>query len=188
MVAIMDALEEDKFIAGGQSMGCATSIYVGLAASERVKGLLLMNPPTAWETRAAQSDLYNRMAKIGRFLGGGMLGRLMGCNPERLLPAWLLEADALDITGIVEGLKALKRKTLSNLMRGAALMNLPPRESLIVLNMPTSILAWEGDVSHPLETAEELNRLLPQSELMIARNFADFKKWPSLIRDFVQKV
>ncbi len=42
-----------KFVAGGSSMGCATSIYAALLAPERMKALVLVIPPTAWETRAA---------------------------------------------------------------------------------------------------------------------------------------
>ena len=57
MLSVADALGIDEFVAGGQSMGCATTIYAGLMAPERIKGLVLMNPPTAWETRAAQGDV-----------------------------------------------------------------------------------------------------------------------------------
>lgn len=35
----------------GMSMGCATSIYAAIQAPERVIGLILVIPPTAWETR-----------------------------------------------------------------------------------------------------------------------------------------
>src|SRR5579871_5757106 len=35
MLALADQVGFDKFVAGGQSMGCATSIYVALAAPER---------------------------------------------------------------------------------------------------------------------------------------------------------
>src|SRR5579885_1383374 len=54
MLALADQVGFTQFVAGGQSMGCATAIYAALAAPERIKGLVLMNVPTAWETRAAQ--------------------------------------------------------------------------------------------------------------------------------------
>src|SRR6185369_6760014 len=64
MLALADALEIERFIAGGQSMGSATALYAALAAPERVKALLLVNPPTAWETRAAQGAVYEQMADL----------------------------------------------------------------------------------------------------------------------------
>src|SRR3954468_915023 len=42
MLALADAVGFDTFVAGGQSMGCATSIYTALAAPERIRGLVLM--------------------------------------------------------------------------------------------------------------------------------------------------
>src|SRR5258708_5950146 len=62
MLALADQVGFERFVAGGQSMGCATTIYAALAAPERIKGLVLANPPTAWETRAAQAGLYDQMA------------------------------------------------------------------------------------------------------------------------------
>ena len=50
------------------------------------------------------------------------------------------------------------------------------------------ILGWSGDPSHPIETATELNELLPQSTLVVADNYSDFQRWPEIIREFVANV
>ena len=188
MILVADALGIEKFIAGGQSMGCASTIYVGMNSPHRVKGMILMNPPTAWETRAEQVSRYKTLAKIGGLLGGGILAKVMARNPERLLPGWLVEAKREKVYGFLEGIKPMKRKTLSNLFNGAALSDLPPREKIKTINHPALILGWSGDPSHPIETATELNELLPQSTLVVADNYSDFQRWPEIIREFVANV
>lgn len=185
MLAIADGLGIETFVAGGQSMGCATTLYTALIAPERTQRLVLVNPPTGWETRAAQGEFYKKMAKMGSLLGGKILARAMRRNLERLLPGWLLEAKGKKIEGVVEGLKTVKRRTLFNLFKGAALTDLPPREEIQSLNMPSLILGWTGDPSHPIETATELDGLLSQSTLLVAERYSDVEKWPGLIRDFV---
>jgi pimeloyl-ACP methyl ester carboxylesterase len=185
MIAVADGSGVTEFIAGGQSMGCATSVYAGLLFPEQVKGLVLVNPPTAWESRAAQGRLYNKMAKTGGLLGGKILARIMGRKMERLLPGWLVDSQKENVNGALEGLRSLKRKTLLNLFKGAALTDFPPKQDIPKIDMPSLILAWVDDASHPIETAMELEKRLPQSELVIAEGFSDFEKWPGLIREFV---
>jgi len=188
MVAIANSVEVDKFIAGGQSMGSATAIFAGMAEQNRIEALILITPPTAWEQRAEQSSLYSRMALIARLLGGKGLGILIARNPERLLPAWLVKTMGTD-TGLVGNvIGRMSGKNLATVLRGAALCDLPPRSSLKKLNMPTLILAWEGDKSHPVETAEVLHQLIPNSEYHLAKDIYDFRTWPLIMREFVQKI
>lgn len=188
MIAVADAAGAPTFIAGGASMGCATTLYAALQAPERMKALVLVIPPTAWEKRAAQGKLYQRSALIGGLLGGSGLARMSSGNLTRMLPAWLVQAEPDKATGLLSGLQALHRKTFWNLMRGAAATDLPPRTAFGPLaGIPTLILAWVGDPTHPVSTAEELHRLLPQSELFVAQGHADFKTIPNRLKDFVSK-
>ncbi|WNC67122.1 alpha/beta hydrolase [Thalassotalea nanhaiensis] len=187
MLAVANALEIDKFFAGGQSMGCATTIYSAMLAPHRIKGMILMNPPTAWDTRAEQVNFYHKLAKLGGLLGGRILAKLMARNPERLLPKWLVEAKKERVNGVFAGLKLIKRRTLLSLFKGAALTDLPAKEELMSIDIPVLILAWTGDPSHPLETATELHRVLPNSTLHIAEGYSELQHWPKLIRDFVAK-
>jgi len=188
MVAVADSVEVDKFIAGGQSMGSATAIFTGLAERDRVEALILVTPPTAWEKRAEQASLYNRMALIARVFGGKGLGLLIGRNPERLLPAWLVDSMGADNDQMSNIIGRMSGKNLATILRGAALCDLPPRSELKILNMPTLILAWEGDKSHPVETADMLHQLIPNSEYHLAKDIYDFRTWPLIMREFVQKI
>jgi pimeloyl-ACP methyl ester carboxylesterase len=186
MLAVADRSGFDRFIAGGQSMGCATSIYAALAAPERIKGLVLMNPPTAWETRAAQAGVYDQMADIVATKGVSVLADLSQQNP--LLPAWQVQALPDMSANFATYIKTFNEQTLALVLRGAKLCNLPDREKLTALTMPALILAWVDDPGHPLSSAEELARLLPNSQLNIAHNAAEASEWTQQIRDFVTQL
>jgi pimeloyl-ACP methyl ester carboxylesterase len=90
--------------------------------------------------------------------------------------------------GILQGLRVLRRRTLFNLFRGAASTDLPTETLISTLKMPTLILAWSDDPTHPLQTAEILARLLPAAQLHVAHSNADVQLWPGLIADFVGRV
>lgn len=176
------------YVLGGQSMGCATTLYAALQSSEQVRGLVLVNPPTAWQTRAAQGAYYRKAAWLSGLLGGRLLAKAMRKDLSRLLPFWMLETRLQRLPGMLEGLNAMRRCTLFNLLRGAALTDLPSESELAGLNMPALILAWSDDQTHPLQTAETLARLLPNAQLHVARSNEEVLLWPQLIRDFVSQV
>jgi hypothetical protein len=153
-----------------------------------MKALILVIPPTAWEKRATQGKLYKRFALMGGLLGGSGLGKMMVKNLGRLLPEWMVETEPEKVLGMLEGISALKRRALWNVMQGAALTDLPPREEFkSLVNIPAIILTWVGDPTHPVSTAEELHKLLPNSELFIAQDYEEFKTVPQRILDFVLK-
>jgi pimeloyl-ACP methyl ester carboxylesterase len=189
MLAVADGVGAKKFIAGGSSMGCATAICAAIEAPERMKAMVLVIPPTAWETRAAQGAIWNRFALFGRLLGGKGMGKMMGKNIDRMLPQWLIDAEPERMEGVFQGMAAQKSSALWNIFKGAGLTDLPPREEFRALvDIPCQILAWVGDPTHPVSSAEEVHRLLPKSELFIAQGYEDFKTIPQRMRDFVVKV
>jgi pimeloyl-ACP methyl ester carboxylesterase len=185
MLGVADICATDRFIAGGQSMGCATAVYAALQAPERVKGLVLMCPPTAWETRAEQAAVYRKLARVGGLFGGKLLARLMGSRLADMLPPWLLEGEPDAAHAMSIGISAQSRKALNSVFRGAAQTDLPELTALSSLNMPVLILAWSDDRAHPLVTANALHGVLPDSRLVVAERYADLEKWPGLIRQFM---
>ena len=70
-------------------------------------------------------------------------------------------------------------------MRGAALSDFPAREVLSELAIPTLILAWPDDATHPLGMARELHRVMQDSRLEIAVREEDPYGWPETVRDFI---
>jgi pimeloyl-ACP methyl ester carboxylesterase len=70
-------------------------------------------------------------------------------------------------------------------MGGAALSDLPPLDTLEKLTMPTLILAWPDDDTHPLAVAEQLHKTLPNSQLQVMEKSDDPYRWPQQVREFI---
>jgi pimeloyl-ACP methyl ester carboxylesterase len=185
MLAVADQLGIDRFVAGGQSMGCATSLYAALAAPQRIRGLLLVTPPTAWETRAEQSAMYEQMAGLVDRGGVAGLAALMAQQAPAMTPPLLLEAAPNLGAEMARLLSSYDARTLALVLRGAKLTDFPPREQIRTIAAPALILAWAGDRAHPLSTAAELEALLPHAQAHVAQTPADLWAWPQLVIDFV---
>ena len=187
LLAVADAMDAPNFIAGGMSMGCASTIHAAVRAPDRIRGLILAMPPMIWEDRANQRQLYRRIAARGVEADGRAIAKLMSRDMARTLPPWLL--DPGHAASMALGLRAIDPKAIPNMFNGAAGSDLPPRAALAVLAyIPTLILAWSGDSTHPEASAQELHRLLPSSELHIARGSDDFKFFPSRIKAFAKSL
>jgi 3-oxoadipate enol-lactonase len=88
----------------------------------------------------------------------------------------------------LEAVRALDPQVLPQVLRGARLCDLPPRDELKALTVPALLLAWVEDATHPLATAEELDALLPESELVIAQGIGAVQRWPEQIREFISSL
>jgi pimeloyl-ACP methyl ester carboxylesterase len=64
LIELAGALKIGRFVAAGASMGVAASLRAALLAPERIAALLLLIPPTAWESPPAQAGHYRAMAQI----------------------------------------------------------------------------------------------------------------------------
>jgi pimeloyl-ACP methyl ester carboxylesterase len=186
MLRIADKLGLAQFIAGGQSMGSMTSLYAALAAPERIKALVLATPSTAWETRKAQSALYITSASIIEAKGVEAFAGLLRKRP--LLPNWLLKAKPQENEKYLNNISSMNKNILPHILRGSSISDLPSYDKFIAPAIPALILAWPDDKTHPMETAKELNALLPKSELVIANSINDVAKWPQIIYKFIEEI
>jgi pimeloyl-ACP methyl ester carboxylesterase len=187
MLGIADNCDVKTFVAGGQSMGCATAINAAILSPGRVKALVLVNPTTAWESRPEQAFQYQRNARIASLLGPGKLASAMRRVPEGLMPLYIIKSVGERINVVYESMNSFDRDVLVNIYEGAALSDLPPRSDISLLKIPVLILAWERDKVHPLESAHILHRLLPRSELLIASDISGVDRWPDKIRTFLKQ-
>ncbi|MEM8618479.1 MAG: alpha/beta hydrolase [Actinomycetota bacterium] len=180
-LALADALGIERYTAAGASMGAATALYAALAAPERIERLVLVIPPTAWETRRDQVDLYATMADLIETGRTDVLLRGADATP---LPDPLDERSRERHKGVMTTTDAIR---LARVLRGAGRTDLPPREEIMRLAQPALILAWTGDPGHPVSTAEQLAELLPNSSVRIASEAAELATWPSAIAGFLER-
>ena len=77
------------------------------------------------------------------------------------------------------------KELLPTLFRGAALTDLPPREVVARVAVPTTVMAWVDDPAHPVSSAEAIHGLVAGSELVLARTPQDVTGWPAMLHDQV---
>lgn len=179
--ALADGLGVERAVIGGVSMGAATALHAAVAAPARVRGLVLMAPPTAWSSRARQARFYRGFAQLIGVVGLGPI-------------SWFGDLAARAVSN--DGLAALQRSVTQNLrradvhsvqlvLRGAALSDLPEAARIAAIAAPTLILAWNQDPSHPLSTAKTLAQRMPNATLHVAESLDDIRSWSARVRAFL---
>lgn len=177
LLALASALGVDRFVAGGVSMGAATALHAAVSAPERIRGLVLVLPPTAYETRAEQAHEYRAGADLVEREGAVRYVERASTQPvPEILRAF---APGFEFT------PAVASERLPAVLRGAGASDLPPRDAVRTVTVPALILAWDTDPGHPLRTAETLAELLPDAELHVARRLRDVTTWTRLVDGFV---
>jgi len=180
--AVADALEREQVVLGGFSMGAGTALHAATIAPERTRGLVVMAPPTAWETRPRQARLYRSSASLIDRVGLGpfrLFGALGSCFAGNRGVGRVQRS-------VMDGLGRADPRAVVTALRGAALSDLPKPGRIAKLAVPALVLAWRGDPSHPLSTAEELAKLLPNAQLDVAGDLAGIEAWPETTRRFLE--
>jgi len=145
LLALADALGHRRFVAAGASMGAATALHAAVRAPERIDALVLMVPPTAWATRAAQSRRYRADAELLEREGPEALVAAEAARP----PIPLFEGLIDPVEMARERVAALAPATLAAILRGAAESDLPAPDVVERLWQPALLLAWEGGPGAP---------------------------------------
>ena len=183
MLGLADALGAPRALLGGVSMGCATSLHAAVLAPDRVIGLVLVAPPTAWQTRPRQARFYRIASTVVSWVGLAPFRLLASLpRPRSASPVAALQS------GVAEQLAHADARAVATAMRGAADSDLPDRAALRELRIPALILAWRGDSVHPVSTATQLAELLPRADLRVAATLDEVRAWPALIATFARGV
>jgi 3-oxoadipate enol-lactonase len=157
----MDALHIDAATIGGGSMGGYVTFALFRIAPERFHALILANTRAAADTEEGRAA-RDRMSALVRSDGppavaDQMIPKLLGettraSRPELApLVRELIEANTAD--GLDGAIQSMKGRPDS--------MDLLPR-----INRPTLVIAGEEDAVIPTSEAEEMDRLLPRSQLV----------------------
>ena len=180
-IGLIDHLGIDRMVLGGASMGAATALHAALELGDRVDALVLVIPPTAWETRQAQVELYEQMASIVDTSGVEPL--VMGLAAAPVPDPFVGDDEFLPRRKAA--LRAKHPARLAAVFRGAAHADLPARDRIASISAPALVLAWTGDPGHPVSTADELTTLLPHCETSIASTAEDLAGWTDAVVDFL---
>ena len=183
-LALADALGVGEYIAGGASMGCGTALHAAVLEPERIRALILVIPPTAWEARAAQTDQWELSATLVETEG---VEALIAARAA-LEPPDPFKGDEARRQRQAAATRAWDPSRLAHVFRGATRANLPDREAVARITVPALILAWTGDPVHPESTARELEELLPDSELHVASTGAEVGTWTDRVAEFVSRL
>jgi pimeloyl-ACP methyl ester carboxylesterase len=181
-LALADRLGIGAYVAGGASMGCATALHAAVLAPARNRGLVLVIPPTAWETRAAQVDIYSAMADL---VAAGDHQTLLAAAAVRPSPDPFVD-DPNWGERFERVLKETDAERLARVFRGAATADLPTPDEIARIDVPTLILAWTGDPGHPATTAARLQELIPGAELALANTPDGLATWTARVRAFLE--
>jgi len=176
LLDLLDELGIEQTAAGGASMGCATLLHAVLRAPARFDRLVLVIPPTAWDTRAAQAEQYEGSARYVEEKGKVAW---MAVAAEAPRPAIFADLPPFPFTADIP------EPLLPSVLRGAAGSDLPPAEAVATITQPALVLAWAGDPGHPESTAERLAELLPTADLQIATRVRDVLGWPARVAAFL---
>lgn len=175
LLALLDRVAPGEQVHGvGPSMGTGTLLHAAVRDPGRFASLSLVVPPTAWTTRRVQAATYLTNADVVE--RDGLAAFVARAHVESGPPAL---ADApLTEPSVAEDL-------LPTVLRGAAATDLPPPEDIRAIAVPTLVLAWSDDPTHPLSTAALLHELVDDSRLVVARTPYGIMAWPGLVADHV---
>jgi len=186
LIGVLDAQKYGKVMMGGLSMGSGTAIHAAVQFPERVKALILVTPPPAWEKREKIKAVYRKV--ISRTDGKSIpeiLKRTMQLNQDP--PEYFEKNHPGTTQQLLEHRLSFEPLYYTQIYVGGANSDFPSREQISKINVPTLIIAHPDDPNHPLETAQELNNLIKGSELVIVSDYEDYQNLQIKVRHFLTK-
>lgn len=174
----------DSIILGGCSMGSGTAIHAAIRFPDRVKALILVTPPPAWEMRTAIKAVYEKVAlKANQNYIPEIIKRIVHLNEDP--PQFFEVMRPGTRQRLLELRLSFDPQYYYSIYHGGAISDFPTREQIAQIKVPTLIVTDPNDTNHPVEIARELNQLIPDSELFHISSINDFKILQNTIHDFV---
>lgn len=186
LAAIVEKSNFEKVIIGGTSMGSVTALHYAVMYPEKIKALVLITPPPAWEKREAVKAVYRKIASRASH----------GQIPEFLKRLIALTQDPPDFyeqrhpgtrQRLMEYRLAFDPKYYAQIYNGGAASDLPLREQIAGIRVPTLIAALPEDENHPLDIAQELNGLITNSRLEVISDYDQYLNLQEKVKLFLHK-
>lgn len=173
LIEMIDLTFGDQPVHGvGPSMGAATLMHAAVRHPERFASLTLTVPPTIWESRAAQAGAYEKSAAL-----------IEADGVEAFVAASELAVRPPAVADHPRTPPDVAERLLPTVLRGAALSDLPAPAEIGEIAVPTLVLAWSDDPTHPLTSARALHELIDGSVLVVARSPSQVEAWPRRFAD-----
>jgi pimeloyl-ACP methyl ester carboxylesterase len=184
---VLDNQHVEKSVLGGLSMGAGIALHAAVNYPERVRALILVTPPPAWETREDVKKVYRKIASrtnpenIPEFLK-----RIIIWNEEP--PEYYVKEYPEVRQNIQELRLAFHPEYYTRLYLGGAASDMPSREQISQLTVPTLIVALDQDPNHPLGIAQELHSLIKGSAIEVVGNLEDHLNLTEKVCEFLRKL
>ena len=187
LIEIANHQNYHSMILGGCSMGAGTAIHAAVHFPEKVLGLVLVTPPPAWEHRMGAQSVYKKVsAKTTPENIPEFLRRILELNEDP--PDYFEAIRPGTRKRLLELRLAFEPSYYSSIYRGAEISDLPTREEIAQIQVPTLIVSNAADVKHPIKIAHELKQLIPNSELILISGLADYQNLQIKLAEFLGSI
>ncbi len=185
--AIIDSQNDEKVILGGVSMGSGTALYTAIRYPEKVKALILVTPPPAWEVRVATTALYEKIAKKARTDHlPEFLKRIIQRNQDP--PEFYEQIFPGTRQKLMELRMSFDPAYYYSIYHGGAISDFPTREELTKVKIPVLIVGDPNDIGHPIEVAHEMNELISSSRLIPLSTSEDYHQLQKIVSVFLSLI
>lgn len=173
MRALLDALDVDRAIIGGGSMGAGVSVVFAIGQPERVEKLVVLAPPPLATTIETAQQVFCGLASLIDAVGREKAAEIVMQIPQY---TELKESDPRQYELMREWLSTVHPKATPFAIRG--LLNGPalPEERFAEIRVPTLIVAHPDDPIHPTSTADKLHTSIAGSQLVMAPSMNHFRE------------
>ena len=186
MSAFIDHVGEDSAILGGASMGAATSLWVALEHPEKVRGLVLVMPPPL-ARNVMEVDAERQAIQLLEIVAAAVenFGIEKTVEVVRMMPGFAASPEAAEERA--KWLLAQNPLTLKFAIRGLVASPFHDPEQYRRINVPTLVLAHEGDGLHPVRSATLLKEMIPDCTLHVAPQAEYWKDHPEEVAVEVER-
>lgn len=185
LAEVVKAGKFDQVIVAGTSMGSVTALHYAVMHPEKVKALILVTPPPAWEKREAVKSVYRKIAsKASHGHIPEFLRRLISITQDP--PEFYEKQHPGTRQKLMEYRLAFDARYYPQIYNGGAASDLPLREQLAEIKIPTLIAALPDDENHPLDIAMEINALIPNSVIEVVSSYNDYVSLQEKVKQFLR--